>query len=321
MRLAQALTLADIQNLIDVKVIAGSADQITGINEIHKVVEGDLTFVDHPKYYKRSLNSAASVVLINTEEVDNPLGKTLLISDDPFRDYNTLVRWSHRVPVSRTSIHESAEIGVNTTVSQGVVIGAHVVIGEACMIHPNVVIYPHTVIGDRVTIHANAVLGGDAFYFKRRSDHFDKMLSCGRVVVENDVEIGAACTIDRGVSGDTIIGEHSKLDDQVHLGHGVEIGKRCLIAAQVGIAGKTIIGNDVCLWGQVGVNKSLRIGDGANIYAQSGVKGDIEGGKTYFGSPVQEAREKMKQLAAEKHLPELLKRVRELEKKLNDLKI
>src|SRR5690606_30029363 len=142
-----------------------------------------------------------------------------------------------------------------------------------------------TVIGDRVNIQAGALLGTDAFYFKKTDKQYSKWNSCGRVVIENDVEIGAGCTINKGVSGDTIIGAGSKLDSQVHIGHGAVIGKNCLFAAQVGVAGKTIIGSNVVLYGQVGIAQNLTIGDGAVLLAKSGVSKNLEGNKVYFGIP------------------------------------
>ncbi len=310
MQLPYPYPLSEIKKLIPVKIITGKSDNITGINEIHKVVEGDLSFVDHPKYYDKCLTSAASVVLINSETVDNPQGKTLLISDDPFRDYNVLVRHFRPFIPIQHNISPTAKIGENTIIQTGVVIGEKVQIGNNCIIHPNVSIYNHTQIGDNVIIHANTVIGADAFYFKRRPEGYDKMLSCGRVIIEDDVEIGALCTIDKGVSGDTIIGQGTKLDNQVHIGHGCVIGKNCLFAAQVGVAGKAHIKDNVILWGQVGVSKSLTIGENAVVLAQSGVPKSLEGNRTYFGSPVGDARSKMKEIAALKQLPDLLKRSR-----------
>jgi UDP-3-O-[3-hydroxymyristoyl] glucosamine N-acyltransferase len=159
-----------------------------------------------------------------------------------------------------------------------------------------------------VIIQANTVIGADAFYFKRRKERavqYDKLESCGRVIIEDDVEIGAGCTIDKGVSGDTIVGQGTKLDNHVHIGHGAVIGKNCLFAAQVGIGGKAIIEDEVILWGQVGVSKDLVIGKGAVVYAQSGVADTIPGGKIYFGSPVQDAKEKMRELNWVKRIPEM----------------
>jgi UDP-3-O-[3-hydroxymyristoyl] glucosamine N-acyltransferase len=135
------------------------------------------------------------------------------------------------------------------------------------------------------------------------------MLSCGRVILENDVEIGANCTIDRGVSGDTVIGAGTKMDNLVHIGHDTIVGTNCLFAAQVGIAGATTIEDNVILWGQVGVSKTLTVGKGAEVYAQSGVPASLEGGKKYFGSPVEDAKQKMKELVWIKRIPELWEKI------------
>ncbi|MGD1845295.1 MAG: UDP-3-O-(3-hydroxymyristoyl)glucosamine N-acyltransferase [Salibacteraceae bacterium] len=287
---------------------AGPAEHaITGLNEIHKVEPGDLMFVDHPKYYDKALQSKATTILIN-QEVACPEGNGLLFSDDPFRDYKKLVQALGVFEKAAQSISSSAQIGEGTHLQPGVFVGNHVTIGKDCFIHPNVIIKDHTVIGDRVTIHANTVLGADAFYYKKRPEGFDKLLSCGRVVIEDDVEIGASCTIDRGVSGDTIVGAGSKLDNQVHVGHDTEIGKRCLIAAQVGLAGCVILHDHVTLWGQVGVKSDVTIGEGATVLAQSGLGKNVPPGKTFFGTPAKEARQQMKELAALQYLPEMVQK-------------
>lgn len=289
-------------------VLKGDENQMaTGLNEIHKVEKGDVSFVDFEKYYNKCLQSAATVIIIN-KEVECPEGKTLLICDDPFTAYVKLVTRFRPFENAVKLISDTAIIGEGTHIQPGVFIGNHVKIGKNCLIHANVSIYDFTEIDDNVIIHSGTILGTDAFYFKRRKERnvqYDKLESCGRVIIHNDVEIGAGCTIDKGVSGDTIIGSGTKLDNQVHVGHGVVIGKNCLIAAQAGIAGKTIIEDEVILWGQVGVNKDLTIGKGAVVYAQSGVPASIEGGKVYFGSPVEEAKTKMKELYWVKRIPEI----------------
>jgi UDP-3-O-[3-hydroxymyristoyl] glucosamine N-acyltransferase len=191
-------------------------------------------------------------------------------------------------------------------------IGNHVSIGKDCIIHPNVTILDHCIIGNNVIIQAGTVVGSDAFYYNKKANrdiHYKKMNSCGRVVIEDFVEIGANCTIDRGVSGDTVIGAGTKIDNLVHIGHDTEVGKNCLFAGQVGIAGATKIEDNVILWGQVGVSKTLTIGKGAIVYAQSGVKDSIDGGKVYFGSPVEDAREKMKEFVWIKRIPQLWEKV------------
>lgn len=312
MQLATPITLQEISTLINATYVGNANHFITGINEIHMVQHGDLTFVDHPKYYDKALQSAATTIIIN-KDVPCPEGKGLLVSDDPFRDYNMLTQKYRPVQTSTNNIATTAVIGAGTVLRAGVVVGEHVTIGTNCTIHGNVVIYDHTVIGNDVEIHANAVLGADAFYFKKYPDKgYTKMYSCGRVIIHDNVTIGALTTIDKGVSGDTVIGAGTKLDNHVHIGHDTIVGKNVLMAAHTAIAGVTTIEDDVILWGQVGVNKDLTIGKGAIVLAQSGVASSIAGGKTYFGSPVQEAREKMKEMALVKQLPYYIDKLRGL---------
>jgi UDP-3-O-[3-hydroxymyristoyl] glucosamine N-acyltransferase len=305
MKLNPPISLKELSQLINAEFKGDPNHLVSGINEIHKVENGDLSFVDHPKYYDKCLNSAATTILIN-KDVPCPEGKGLIISDDPFRDYNFLVDFFRPFQPAEQLVNTSAKIGKGTIIQPGAFVGNNVTIGEDCIIHPNVTIYDHCVLGDRVVIHANSVIGADAFYFKRRPEGYDKMKSCGRVVIGNDVEIGASCTIDKGVSGDTVIGNGTKFDNQIHIGHDTVVGENCLFAAQVGVAGVATIENNVILWGQVGVSKDLTIGEGAIVLAQSGVPKSLEGNKTYFGSPTQDARQKMKELAALKYLPDLI---------------
>ena len=294
-------TLQKIATLIDAKFVGDQDFVISGINEIHVVESGDIVFVDHPKYYQKALESAATTILIN-KEVDCPEGKSLLISDDPFRDFNKITNHFNPFINSKESIATSASIGKGTIVQPNVFIGNNVSIGKACLIHPNVTIYDNTVIGDNVVIHANTVLGADAFYYKNRPEGFDQLISGGRVILKDNVHIGASCTIDKGVTGDTTIGNGTKIDNQVHVGHDTKIGKKCLIASQTGIAGCVIIEDEVTLWGQVGTNSGITIGKGAVILGQTGVTKSIPGGKTYFGTPISESREKLKELAYLKRL-------------------
>ncbi|MFI5134734.1 MAG: UDP-3-O-(3-hydroxymyristoyl)glucosamine N-acyltransferase [Chitinophagales bacterium] len=308
MDLNPSVKLSEINSLIYAKLIGDSNYELKGINEIHMVRDGDLTFVDHPKYYKKALESAATVIIIN-KEVEAPKGKHLFISDDPFRDYNFLTLHFRPFEKSNSSISTSAKIGEGTTIQPGAFIGNHVEIGKNCLIHSNAVINDHCIVGDECVIHSGAVIGGDAFYFKKYPDRgYVKMHSCGRVVIGSRVEVGACTTIDRGVSGDTMIGDGTKFDNQVHVGHDTQIGQNCLFAAQVGIAGVVKIEDDVILWGKVGVNKDLVIGKGAVVLAESGVGSSLEGGKTYFGIPVQEVREAWKQVAYMRRLKEVFEK-------------
>ena len=305
MKFNKTHTLEEIAHLLDCEYVGVFNFPVHGMNEIHVVEVGDIVFVDHPKYYDKALRSAATIVLIN-KKVDCPGGKALLISDDPFRDFNKLAQHFKPFEYSNAAISKTAIIGEGTQIQPNCFIGNHVEIGKNCLIHSNVSIYDFTVIGDNVIIHAGTILGADAFYYKKRPDGFDQLKSSGRVVIKNNVGIGAACTIDKGVTGDTTIGEGTKIDNQVHIGHDTVIGKKCLIAAQTGIAGCVIIEDEVTLWGQVGIISGITIGTKATIMGQTGVTKSVEGGKSYFGTPIQESREKLKQLANIKKIPEIL---------------
>jgi UDP-3-O-[3-hydroxymyristoyl] glucosamine N-acyltransferase len=303
-----------IADFINAKISGNTNAFATGINEIHKVKEGDLVFVDHPKYYDTCLNSPATFIIINADK-EVPSGKTLFITEDPFEAYLKIVNHFKPFAPSNKMVRDSANVGKNTVVMPNVFLGNHVVVGRNCIIHPNVTIYDDTIIGDHVEIHSGTVIGGDAFYYntkKNRESWYKKMQSCGTVIIENEVEIGANCTIDRGVSDATIIGRGTKLDNLIQVGHDVVIGKNCLIASQVGIAGGTVLGDGVTLWGQVGVSKTLKIGDNAVVMAQGGVPSNLEGNKTYWGTPVQESNIKKKELVYLKRLPEIWEKVKKL---------
>lgn len=307
MKFSKIHSLKQIADLIQCEFVGDPEFPVLGMNEIHVVESGDIVFVDHPKYYDKALQSAATIILIN-KHVDCPEGKALLISDDPFRDFNVLTHHFRPFQATNTSISLSATIGEGTFIQPNCFVGNHVTIGTNCVIHSNVSIYDNTVIGDNVIIHAGTVLGADAFYYKKRETGFDQLLSGGRVVIQDNVAIGALCTIDKGVTGDTTIGEGTKIDNQVHVGHDTVIGKKCLIASQTGIAGCVIIEDEVTLWGQVGTTSGITIGAKAVILGQTGVTKSVAGGKSYFGTPIEESREKLKQLANIKKIPELLKK-------------
>jgi len=305
MRLLPPRTAAELAAHLGATAKGNTQRLVTGLNEINRVEEGDLVFVDHEKYYDKALNSAATTILIN-KDVEPPAGKAIIICHDPCAEYNKLVRevmprqaWDSQDPV----------VGEGTEIHKSAVIGANVRIGAECLIMPGVVIYENTRIGDRVTIHANTVIGSDPFYYKKRPSGYDKMAPGGNVVIEDDVEIGALCTIDRGVSTDTRIGAGTKIDNHVQVGHDTLIGQHCLIASHVGISGAVVIEDNVTLWGQVGVPSKLRIGKGATVLGQSGLINSLEGGKTYFGSPAGEWKQKMREVALIGKLPELFRSV------------
>lgn len=307
MKFPSPVSLQWIADLIGARLVGNTTAQATGINEIHRVESGDLVFVDHPKYYDKCIQSAASFIIIN-KETSFPEEKALLITDQPFEAYQTIVKHFRPFIPSVNAVSDSARIGEGSWIAPGAYIGNHVTIGTNCRIYPNVTILDHCVIGNDVVIQAGSVIGSDAFYYNTKKDRavwYKRMESGGRVVIEDEVEIGASCTIDRGVSHDTVIGRGTKMDNQVHIGHDSIIGPNCLFAAQVGIAGAVEIGAGVVLWGQVGVSKTLTIGDNAVVLAQSGVPSSLEGGKIYFGTPTADAMEKKKELIWVKRIPEI----------------
>ena len=303
MKFDQPVPVTSLANSFHLQ-LKGNRDLLAqGINVIHRVEPGDITFVDIPKYYQKAIESPATVILIN-QEIACPDDMALLISDDPFRVYNELVKQHRPFTFARQEIDPTAITGPGTIIEPNVTIGAHVTIGEKCYIQSNAYIGPHTIIGDRVTIQSGALIGTDAFYFKRENGRYLKWHTGGRVIIGDEVEIGAGTTINRGVSADTTIGEGTKIDCQVHIAHGVIIGKNCLIAAQSGISGKTIVGDEVVIYGQVGIAQTLRIGDQAVILAKSGVSKDLAPKGIYFGYPAAEARQKNRELAVLRQLPD-----------------
>jgi UDP-3-O-[3-hydroxymyristoyl] glucosamine N-acyltransferase len=311
MRFPSPVSIKWIADLIHADLLGNEGGHATGINEIHRVEKGDLVFVDHPKYYDKCIRSAASFIIIN-KAVPFPPEKTLLVVKDPFEAYLSIVRHFRPYVPAAKMISDNSTIGADTLINPGVFVGNQVSIGRNCIIHPNTTILDHCIIGNNVVIQSGTVVGSDAFYYNSRKDRdiwYKKMDSCGNVLVEDDVEIGAGCTIDRGVSNDTIIGKGTKIDNMVHIGHDTIIGKNCLIAAQVGIAGAVEIGSGVILWGQVGVSKTLTIGDNVVVLAQSGVGGTLEAGKIYFGTPAEDALHKKRELVWVKRIPEIWKKV------------
>jgi len=292
-------TLKSIAELIGAKMIGDENFPVFGTNEIHRVKAGEIVFVNHPKYYDKALQSDATIILID-KEVQCPEGKALLISEDPFRDFNKINTHFSKISNFTEELHD-IEVGDGTKIHPSAVLGNHVRIGKNCHIFPNVVIGDRTVIGDNVVIQSNTVLGGDAFYYRKLDGNFDRMISVGNVIIEKNVQIGNGCTIDRGVTDSTIIGEGSVLDNQIQIGHDTIIGKNCLIASQVGIAGCCIIEDEVTVWGQVGMASGVRVASGTILLGKTGVNKDLKKG-TYFGPLAEEFKEYLKKEIKVKNL-------------------
>lgn len=300
-----------IASLTQARIIGDDGGMATGINEIHKVETGDLVFVDHPKYYDKCIHSDATYIIINQEQ-PVPEGKALLLVEDPFQAYCKIVEHFRPFIPAEKMISDTAEIGAGTTLYPSVFVGHHVHIGKNCILYPNVTILDHCIIGDNVVIQPGTVIGSSAFYYntkKNRDVWYKKMPDCGRVIIEDDVEIGANCTIDRGVSHDTIIGRGTKMDNMIHVGHDTVVGANGLFAAQSAIAGAATIGRGVTVWGQCGINKTLEIGDNATLLAMTGVGSSLDGNKIYWGAPAEEASIKKRELVWIKRIPLLWEKV------------
>src|ERR1035437_2792501 len=283
MKFPKPQKIKDLALLIGADIAGNSDLLVQGINELNVIEDGDIAFVDHPKYYDKTLNSKASAIIIN-KKVECPSGKALLVSEDPFRDFNKIIsHFSSRNSLLKKeeeqgmkAISDSAIIGKNTRIFPNVFIGDNVHIGDNCTVYSNVSIYENSIIGNNVLIHAGTVIGADAFYYIKRPSGYDRLLSCGKVVIEDNVEIGALSSIDRGVTGETVIGYGTKIDNHVQVGHDTKVGKNCLFASMVGISGACVIEDDVILWGQVGVPSKIRIGKGAVLLGQSAPAKDVE---------------------------------------------
>jgi UDP-3-O-[3-hydroxymyristoyl] glucosamine N-acyltransferase len=290
MKFTKAQNIQLLAALLNCKV-KGDVDQCaSGINEIHMVEHGDIVFVDHPKYYQKALLSAATIIII-PEELPFPEGKSLLVHPKPFDAFNFLLKhFAAEQTLKDAWIHESAKVYPN------VYLGKNVCIEENCVIHAGAHIADHTHLESGVIIGPNSVIGHDAFYYKKKPEGYDRLISSGGVHLESNVEIGALCTIDRGVTGVTRIGKGTKIDNQVHIGHDTQIGTNTLIAAGCGISGCVEIGNNVTIWGQVGMASGVKVHDHAVILGQSGVTKNVPEGAEYFGTPAGPSKDKYTEL-------------------------
>ena len=322
MKLANPISIDELLGILQTEaIVKGKTDnRVCGINELHSVEEGDLSFVDNEKYYDRMLRSKASVILID-KDYDCPEGKTLIFVKDPLMSYLTVVRkYIHFTP-QQEAIHPSAQIGEGTVVQPCTFIGENVTIGKNCIIHSNVSIYADTVIGDNVVIHSGSVIGADACYFQKRPDGWVKFDSCGKTVIGNDVEIGCCVCIDRGVSGDTFVGNGCKFDNFVQVGHDTYIGHRCLFGAHSAVAGCSRIEDECVIWAKSVINKDLTVAKRTTLLALSAIDKNVtEEGTVLFGTPAIDARRKWREMACTRQLPEMADEIYQLKKELAELK-
>ena len=301
MEFLEPISVSRISSLLDVSYFGDGEQLVYGLNEINRCKEGDIIYVNHPKYHAKAELSKATAIISKVRNLDSK--KIQLISNNPFLDFNLLIK------KVKPSSNVKLKCGDNTFIHPSVVIGNNVKIGSNCVIHPNVVFYDNVDVGDHCIIHSNSVIGSSAFYYNKENDQHTALTTCGSVRIGNHVEIGSGNTIDAGVTDETIIGDGTKIDNLVHIGHDTKIGKNCLIAAQVGIAGCNIIGDNVTLWGQVGIPSNLKIGEGATILGKSGPISDVKENDIIFGVPGVNSKQRFRELIIQRKLPDILKKL------------
>ncbi len=334
-------TAAQIAEQLRGEIVGDGAVSLTGFAPADRARAGDLTFAENEDYFARAQASAASAVLVPTRF--GASNKTLICVPNARVAFARVLPLFFPPAVLPAGVHPSAVVAPSAQIDPTVHVGPHCVIGEgvrigartalrggnhigagACLgedvcLYPNVVVYHQAQIGNRVAIHAGSVVGADGYGYVLDEGRHRKVLQLGNVVIHDDVEIGANVTIDRAALGSTVIGQGTKIDNLVQIGHNVVIGEHCLVVSQVGIAGSTRLGNYCVLAGQVGLAGHLKIGNQVTIAAQSGVMRDIEDGQKVLGSPAIADKEGKRQLIALSQLPELIRRVRTLEKQLEAL--
>jgi UDP-3-O-[3-hydroxymyristoyl] glucosamine N-acyltransferase len=331
-------TVADIAKQVEGEVIGDPSLVLKGFAPADRAQAGDLTFAENESYFARAQQSQASAILVDGPFISK--NKVLI------RVANARIAYARILPLfvpepvfdpgihptavvaGSASIDPTAHVGPYCVISDGVKIGprcvlqamdhvgANCLLGEETRLFPQVTLYSRTDVGCRVRIHSGSVIGADGFGYVLDGENHRKVPQIGNVIIRDEVEIGANVTIDRGALGPTIIGRGSKIDNLVQIAHNVTLGEHCLVVSQAGIAGSTKLGNYVVLGGQVGLAGHLKIGNHVSIAAQSGVMHNIPDGETWFGYPAQRDRQTKRQMIAVQQLPELLRRVAELEKKL-----
>jgi len=331
-------TTAEISKLVGGELVGDGNAVLKSFAPAESAQPGDLTFAENEDYFARAEQSAATAIiaekrfssskkiLIQVPNARIAFAKALALFF-PERKFPAGVHPTAVVAAS-AEVDPTAHIGPHCVVGERVKIGARSVLqagnfvgndsalGDDVNLFPNVTIYSRGQIGSRVRIHANSVIGSDGYGYVQDGGVHRKVPQIGNVIIGDDVEIGAGCAIDRGALGSTVIGRGTKIDNLVHIAHNVEIGEHCLLCGQVGIAGSAKFGNYVVLAGQVGIAGHLKIGNQVIIASKSGVMNNIADGEKWMGIPAQPDKEMKRQIIATRHLPELLKRMAELEKKL-----
>ncbi len=337
-------TVENLSNIVKGTVEGDGNEKIYGIAEYNKGKKGEITFVIDKNKYEEALKTEVSAIIV-THDIEYR-GKTLLKVDDPkfaiakiaelYNPYEDIgfegisdkayigknVKIGNNTTIMPFSvIQDNVEIGNNVLIYSNVFIGYNVKIGNKTVIKPNVVIYPGTIIGNNVIIHAGAVIGADGFGYTPHNGIHYKIPHIGKVIIEDNVEIGANSCIDRAFIGETIIGKGTKIDNLVQIAHNVKIGENCIIVSQAGIAGSTEIGKNVIIAGQAGIVDHAKIGDNVIVMAKSGVEDrEVPPNKILLGIPAREALEQKRIFVSETKLPELLKKVKQLEEEIEKIK-
>lgn len=331
-------TAAEIAHHLGGEVLGDSSLVLNGFAPADRAQSGDLTFAENENYFARAEQSAASAVivagpftsarkvLIRVKDARLAFAKVLPLffpepAFPPGIHATAIVPASAQVDPSAhigpyCVLGERVKIGPRTVLQGSDHVGAGCQLGEEVNLFPNVTLYPRTEVGNRVRVHSGTVVGSDGFGYVQDSGVHCKVPQIGNVVIRDDVEIGANVTIDRGALGPTIIGRGTKIDNLVQIAHNVTLGEHCLIIAQAGIAGSSKLGNYVIVAGQAGIAGHLKIGNRVSVAAQSGVMNNIPDGEKWLWSPAQPDRQAKRQMIALQQLPELLRRVADLEKKL-----
>jgi len=335
-----SFTVLEIARQLGGEVRGDGAIVLNGFAPADRAQAGNLTFAENETFFQRADASAAAAILVAGDFVSQ--SKTLIHVANARIAFAKVLGIFYPEPVFAAGVHPTAVVATSARIDATAHIGPHCVIGaearigaravlqggdhvgaqsqigEDCNIFPNVTLYPRTQLGQRVRIHSGTVIGSDGFGYVIDAGVHRKVPQIGNVVIGDDVEIGANVTVDRGALGPTTIGKGTKIDNLVQIAHNVSIGEHSLLVSQVGIAGSTKLGNYVVLGGQVGVAGHLRIGNQVTIAAQSGVMHNIEDGERILGSPAVPDRQAKRQYIAIQQLPDLIRRVRELEKKLGE---
>lgn len=341
-------TAKQISEFLDGAIEGDATVKVGELSKIENGSVGSLCFLSNPKYESFLYTTQASVVIVANDFVPTqPINCTLIKVKDPYSAFSLLLeKYNEAINQDKTeagivqpcfvhpsakigknvsigafcSIDENVEIGDNCRIYTQTYIGSDTKIGTDCVIFPGVKIYNRTNIGNRVNIHANAVIGSDGFGFAPQPDGtYNKIAQIGNVVIEDDVEIGANTTIDRATMGSTFIRKGAKLDNLIQIAHNVDVGAHAVVAAQTGISGSTKLGDNSVIGGQVGIAGHLNLGKGTQIGAQAGINFNTEENKQWHGSPAQPLKEWMRSTVIFKRLPEVDRRIRDLEAKIEEL--